>query len=127
MARISASLWGLERTLLNRLAEARAGAELSTLRLTSGHRITRPADEPAGFVALRNFRTRQAAVRATLGNAQAATGVASQAQLTLDRIRTQANLIRTLAAADEDQHETEIRRRKCFRLRATASDLTTRS
>lgn len=110
MARISASLSGLERTLLNRLAEARAGSELSTLRLTSGHRITRPADDPAGFIALSNFHTRQAAVRATLANAQSATNVASQAQLTLDRIVTQANLIRSLAAEDEDQQLTSQER-----------------
>jgi flagellin-like hook-associated protein FlgL len=103
MARISASLSGLERTLLNRLAEARAGAALSTLRLSSGHRINRPADDPAAFVALSNHRTRQAAVRATLANAQAAGSVASQAQLALDGIRSQVDLIRTLALEDEDQ------------------------
>jgi flagellin-like hook-associated protein FlgL len=103
MARISASLSGLERTLLNRLAEARAGAALSTLRLTSGHRINRPDDDPAAFVALSNYRTRQATVRATLANAQAAGSLASQAQLALDRIRTQVNLVRTLALEDEDQ------------------------
>ena len=124
MARISAALSGLERTLLNRLAEARAGSELSTLRLTSGQRINSPADDPSGFIALSNFRTQQSVVRATLGNAQAATGIASQVQLTVDRIRTQANLIRSLAAEDEDQSlSTEQRSEKQLAIDAAVTEI----
>ncbi len=39
MARIGATLSGIERTLLNRLAEANAGATVSRLRLATGKNV----------------------------------------------------------------------------------------
>jgi len=89
------SLSGMERTLLNRLAEANAAATLSSLRMATGEMINSPRDDPAGFVYLSGLQSRLGQVRDVADNAAAAAEMVSQAQSTADEIRTQLNAIRT--------------------------------
>jgi len=89
------SLSGMERTLLNRLAEANAAATLSSLRMATGEMINSPRDDPAGFVYLSGLQSRLGQVRDVADNATAAAEMVSQAQSTADEIRTQLNAIRT--------------------------------
>ncbi len=103
MSRIGATLSGFERTLLNRLAEADAAVTLNNLRLATGRKINRPADSPSGFVEIDRLGSRLSGVGAALTNVTRASGVVSTAQLALDGIRTQLQLIRTKAVEDEDQ------------------------
>ncbi len=110
MPRIGVSLSGIERTLLNRLNEANSAAALHSLRLATGRKVNRPADDPARFVELSGLRSRQNTVTATLANVSAASEVVATTQLALDNIRTQLNTIRTLALADEDQQLTAEQR-----------------
>lgn len=102
MARISATLSGFERTLLNRLAESNADLRLHTLRLTTGKLINYPRDNPTGFVALDEIQSRLRLVEVTADNVSRASSRVSQAQQTLDLIRTQVNIIRTKAVEDEN-------------------------
>jgi len=103
MSRIGATLSGVERTLLNRLAEADAAVTINNLRLATGRKINRPADSPSGFVEIDRLESRLSGVGTTLTNVTNASGVVSTAQLALDGIRTQLQLIRTKAVEDEDQ------------------------
>ena len=100
--RIGASLSGVERILLNRLAEANTAATLSNLRLATGRRINSPSDDPSAFVTLTNFRTRLNNVTSAMSNVTNASSVVSQVQSTLVRIRTQLDTIRTKALEDAD-------------------------
>ncbi len=52
MGRIGARLSGIERTLLNRLAEANAAATINSLRLATGQKIHAPSHGPSAFLAL---------------------------------------------------------------------------
>jgi flagellin-like hook-associated protein FlgL len=101
MGRIGASLSGIERTLLNRLAEANTAATLNSLRLATGKKINHPSDNPTTFVTLSRFQSRLSVVTATLGNVTAAAGMISQAQTALAGIRTQLGTIRTELLKDE--------------------------
>ena len=101
-ARIGASLSGIERILLNRLAEANAAATLNNLRLATGSRINAPSDDPSGFFALSMFQARLSNVRSALGNVTSASSIVGQVQTTLAQIRTQLSTIRTKALEDAD-------------------------
>jgi flagellin-like hook-associated protein FlgL len=103
-------LSGIERTLLNRLAEANAAATINSLRLATGQKINAPSDDPSTFFALSQLRSRLSAVRATMANATAAGSMISQAQTTLDQIRTQLNAIRTELLKDEERTLTSEQR-----------------
>ena len=61
MGRIGAHLSGIERTLLNRLAEANTAATINSLRLATGQKINAPSDDPSAFVALGLLRSRLSA------------------------------------------------------------------
>jgi len=110
MARISVSLSGIERTLLNRMAEANAQATLSALRMATGHQITAPRDDPSAFVRLSSYQQRLAVVRAAAGNADAASSMVTQAQTAIDQIRVQIDLIRDELLVDEDGTATQAER-----------------
>ena len=58
MGRIGARLSGIERTLLNRLAEANAGATINSLRIATGQKVNAPSDDPSAFLALSRLQTR---------------------------------------------------------------------
>jgi len=110
MSRISASLSGIERSLLNSLAEANAQATLSALRMATGHQITAPRDDPSAFVRLSSYQQRLTVVRAAAGNADAASSMVTQAQTAIDQIREQLDLIRDELLVDEDGTATQAQR-----------------
>lgn len=103
MARIGASLNGIERSLLNRLAAADAAASLSTLRLATGRRINTPADNPSAFVRLASFQSRLHNVSATMSNVTAAADIVGQTNTAIGGIAAQLDLIRTELLSDEDR------------------------
>jgi flagellin len=94
MSRIGANLSGIERSLLNRLAESNAAATLSSLRMATGHKINRPRDDPSGFVLLSGFQAQLGRVTAAMSNTTAAGSMVSQTQSALGQMRTQLNTIR---------------------------------
>ena len=95
MSRISMNLSGIERTLLNRLAEANAAATLSSLRMATGEMINSPRDDPSAFVYLSGQQSQLSRVQETMDNVTAAASMVGQAQSTADEIRTQLSAIRT--------------------------------
>ncbi|NQT36494.1 MAG: hypothetical protein HQ581_03340, partial [Planctomycetes bacterium] len=108
MARIGASLSGIERSLLNRLAEANAATTLHNLRLSTGRKINAPADDPSGFVAVSQLRSRLNTVTATMSNVTTAGSMMTQAQTALDSIRTQLTTIRTELIDEEADAQAKI-------------------
>lgn len=110
MARIGATLSGIERSLLNRLAQADAAVALGTLRLATGRKINTPADDPAAFITLSRFQNQLNAVTATMSNVTAASSLVSQTQTTLGQIRDQLELIREELLTDEDRSLSEAER-----------------
>lgn len=103
MGRIGASLSGIERALIHQLASSQDAVEVSGFRLATGKRINKASDDPTGFVTFSNFETQLVDVNAAITNVTLASSIGSQAQLTVDEIRTQLNAIRTAALADVDQ------------------------
>jgi flagellin-like hook-associated protein FlgL len=103
MGRIGATLSGIERTLLNRLADANAGATINRLRLATGKRVNSPRDDVSAFTTLSRFQTRLSTVTATMKGVTAAGSLVSQTQTTLASIRTQLDTIRTTLLTDESQ------------------------
>ena len=103
MGRIGATLSGVERMLLNRLAGANAAAVTNTLRLATGRRVNSPADDISAFIGLSQFQTQLSRVTATTKNVTAAESMITQTQSTLGLIRTQLDAIRTELLTDEDQ------------------------
>ncbi len=101
MARIGAFIAGVERTLLRRLAEANAQADLASLRLAAGKRILAPRDEPSTFVALASLTNQWNLVSATLANATAASALVSQVQAAASQVATQLQTIRAELLKDE--------------------------
>jgi flagellin-like hook-associated protein FlgL len=101
--RIGATISGIERQLLNSLAKSNAAAALHTLRLTTGQKFRDPSAGPAAFYQVSNFQNRLSVVNDTLSQVSAASNVAAQLQLTLDKIRTQLDVVRTALVSDEDQ------------------------
>jgi flagellin-like hook-associated protein FlgL len=110
MSRIGATLNGIERTLLNRLADSRAAATMNALRIATGRKINAAKDDPSGLIALSRFETEQEVVTQTLSNIAAASSMVSKTQLALDQIRTQLTTIRTKALEDQDQALTPTER-----------------
>lgn len=102
MSRISATLSGIERTLLMRLAEANAAAAASAQRAAAGVRILRPRDDPSGYFAVATQQARLNAVNVAASNTAVAAALAAGGQSTLDQIRAQLDLIRAKAVEDED-------------------------
>lgn len=94
MTRIGVTLSGIERSLLNRLAEDNAGIALATLRLAARKRVLRPSDDPSAFVALSGLQGQLNVVTATMANVTAASSLLGQAQSAVDQIRTKLGLIR---------------------------------
>lgn len=95
MARIGATLSGIERVLLDRLAEANAGAARTTLRMAAQRRVLAPADDPAAFVALAGLQGQLSLVTATLSNVTAAGSLLSQTQTAIGQVRAKLGLIRS--------------------------------
>ncbi|GAB6164318.1 hypothetical protein JCM19992_03180 [Thermostilla marina] len=106
MARIAVTLSGVERMLLNRLAEADAAVTLHTLRLTTEKKINSPSDDPAAFFTLSRFQTDLNVVAATMQNVTAASSLVTQTQSLLSQIRTQLETIQSeLESPSSDSQE----------------------
>jgi flagellin-like hook-associated protein FlgL len=103
MARIGATISGIERSLLNRLADANAAVAVSTLRLASGKNVNSPSDNPSAFVTLSRFQSRLTTVTATMANVTAASSMVGEVQTTTAAIRTQLDTIRSELVKDEDR------------------------
>ncbi len=101
MSRISTNISGIERTLLNRLAESNAATTLSTLRLATGSKINSSADDPAAFVYLSGLQSQLSKVTAAMVNVTAAGSMITQAQTALESIQTELSTIRTTLLTDE--------------------------
>ena len=71
MARIGPTLSGVERMLLNRLAESEAAVTLNNLRLATEKRIQSPGDDPSAFVALSRLQSQVNLVTAATANVTA--------------------------------------------------------
>ncbi|MBN2579864.1 MAG: hypothetical protein JXB10_12825 [Pirellulales bacterium] len=102
MSRIGSTLSGIERRLLSNLATAQAEITLSSYRMTTGHKINSPADNPSAFVSLSGLQSRLCNVTAVLANVTAAGSVVSQVQSGISGIQTQLAAIRTELLKDED-------------------------
>lgn len=96
MARISVSLSGIERTLLNRLSESESAVTLHTLRLAAGKKILAPQDNPSTFLRLSNLQSQLSLVTTTLSNVTAASSRLSQARTNAAAIHDQLDAIRTV-------------------------------
>ena len=110
MLRIGGSLTGFERQLLDALAGAQAKAAVSTLRLATGKRINRAADDPAGLLRLAALEREQLAVQAAIVRVDAAANVGATLQLNVASVRTQLNTIRSSLLLDENQTLTSAER-----------------
>jgi len=110
MGRIGAHLSGVERTLLNHLAEANAAATINSLRIATGQKVNAPSDDPSTFLALSRLQSHLSSVTATMSNVTAASSMVTQVQTTLDQIRTQLDTIRTELVQDVDRELTSEER-----------------
>jgi flagellin len=95
MARIGSALSGIERQLLNNLAMANAEITLSAYRMSTGHKINAPIDDPSTFVTLSGLQSQLGIVTATISNVTAASSMITQTQSALTGIQTQLGNIRT--------------------------------
>jgi flagellin-like hook-associated protein FlgL len=103
MARIGASLSGIERVLLNRWADAQAAIAISNLRLATEKDVNTPRDNPTAFVTLARYQSQLTAVTDTMAQVTAAGTMISQTQTSMGQIRSQLDTIRTELEKDENQ------------------------
>ncbi len=103
MGRIGASLSGIERRLLNSLAQSDAAATMNNLHLAEGKRILAPRDNVSAFTTLSGLQTRLSTVTATMSNVTSANSLISQTQSAVSQVRSQLELIQTELLKDEGQ------------------------
>ncbi len=101
MSRISAQLSGLERTLLNRLAESQTAIAMSTLRKTTGKNINRAADDPSAFVKLSQLQSQLTAASKATANATTAAQLTALAETETGLIAAQLQTIRDALLDDQ--------------------------
>lgn len=108
--RIGATISGFELQLLNSMAEANSAAGMNALRLATGRRINKPADDPTDFLQISKLEGQLDLVNRAAGRVDEASSMVAQTQLTIDQIRTQLDTIRTALVADENQTLTTTQR-----------------
>ncbi|MBN2021822.1 MAG: hypothetical protein JW809_03430 [Pirellulales bacterium] len=101
MARIGASLSGIELVLLNRLNEASTAATLNSLHLATGKLINYPRDNPTKFMQISAFQSQLSTVAATMDNVTQAASLFSQTQTTMSAMETLLGNVRTELLKDE--------------------------
>jgi flagellin-like hook-associated protein FlgL len=101
MSRIGATISGLERFFLTHLSRLEQSTIDSAIRLATGQRIHRPADDPAAFLEISGLEHHWRIIQQTQEQVTAATTVGAEAQLTLDELRTQLESIRSALLQDE--------------------------
>ena len=108
MSRIATNIAGIERALLNRMAEANAAAAMSTLRMATMKKINDPRDDPAAFVTLSGFQTQLTNATAAMSNVTAAGGMITQAGTAVGKIADQLDLIRDQLLDPQSDSQTRI-------------------
>jgi flagellin len=101
MSRIGSTISGMELRLLDSLAYANAQVTLSAYRMSTGHKINSPGDNPSAFVTLSGLQTQLSNVTSTLANVTSAGSMISQTQTALTSMETQLTAIRTELLKDE--------------------------
>lgn len=86
-------------TLLNILNRTTADQSNSLLRLSTGQRINKGSDDPAGFIAVQSLNAELTAVDAAIGNGQRANAVLDTADGALLEVNNLLSEIESLAAA----------------------------
>lgn len=108
--RIGSSLVAAQQRILGSLAAANAAAALSTLRLATNQRVTRPAEDPAAFVQIQALERDQSAVQVAIGRVNAAANVGSQLELKISAAMTQLDTIREKLLEDAGASLSEAER-----------------
>lgn len=123
MSRIASNLSGIERALLNRMAEANAAVTQSTLRLATMQKINAPRDNPGGFVTLSRFQSQLSAATAAMSNVNAAASMIDLAGAALGNISEQLGIIRAALVAPQDDSQETIDTAIAAINRLTATDV----
>jgi flagellin len=95
MSRIGYTLSGVERQLLVSLSRSNAQIAMSTLRMTTGHKINSAGDSPSAFVELSGLQSQLSGVSAALRNVTAAGSMVAQVQSAISGFQSQLGVIRT--------------------------------
>ena len=94
-----ATMSGMEQYFLTQLSRANSWALDSAIRLATGKKVNKPADDPAAFLMISSFEQRLSAVKGAETQVEAAASVGAETQLTLDEIRTQLAAVSSTNAA----------------------------
>lgn len=86
-------------SLLNILSKTSADQSQTLMRLSTGYKINRGADDPAGLIAIRGFDAELTAVSAAINNGQRAKSVLDTADGALNEVSSLLTEITTLASA----------------------------
>lgn len=108
--RIGATISGIERRLLDSLSAANAAANQNAIRLATGKKVNKPADDPAAFTRISALDNQLSEVVLAASRVDQATTIAASTQLTVDQILTELGKIKTALLADEDQSLTSTQR-----------------
>lgn len=96
MPRITATLSGIERTLLDCLSQSQSDVTLHNLRLAAGKKVLSPQNDPSTFLKLSNLQSQLSLVHTTLANVTAASNRLTQARTNASSIHDQLDTIREL-------------------------------
>jgi flagellin len=94
MSRIASNLSGIERSLLQSMAQSNAQVAKSTLRLATMQKINHPSDDPAAFVTLSSFQSQLSNVTSVMSNVTAASSVLTQTESAVSQVQAQLEIIR---------------------------------
>lgn len=89
--------------LLNILNRTSIDQSNTLTRLSTGSRINRGADDPAGLIAVRTFNTELTAVNAALSNNQRTDSILNVADKALNEVSSLVNEIKSLAVASANK------------------------
>lgn len=91
-----------EQFLLTQLARSNQAVNESSFRLTTGHKINFPSDNPSAFLQISSFENQLSQLQSVHNNVDVAANIGASAQTALAQIRTQLNTIRDALVEDED-------------------------
>ncbi len=102
MARISFTLTGMQRMLVNNWNSANAQIAMSTYKMSTGHNINSAADDPGTFVQLSGLQNQLATVNTVVANVAAASAMMTDTQSAATGIQNQLKIIQTELKKDEN-------------------------
>lgn len=108
MSRIASNLSGIERSLLNSMAQANAQVAKSTLRLATMQKINYPSDDPSAFVTLSRFQSQLSNVTSAMSNVTNASSLLTQTESKVSQIQDQLEIIRDALATPTDSSQETI-------------------